>query len=212
MKQHRIVVGIAVVLGLMAAVSVAYAAIPDGSGVIHGCYVQRSGNLRVVDPSAGQSCVSSETQLNWNSQGPPGIQGPKGDPGPAGPSDAFALEHPIGAGEVRIYTDRWTTVAAVDVPTGDYVVGASLFAANTGVDPGLLYCVVRVGDENAQAIDTTSAGGAASQGMTAMGTLAADGQVTLQCRNNGLGGDLLVETFNIEATKVGALHLTVERG
>jgi hypothetical protein len=204
MRVHRIAVGVAALSCLVAA-SVAYAAIPDGSGVIHGCYL-RHGDLRVIDPSAGQSCGASETPLEWNQQGP------KGEPGAPGPSDAFALEHPVGAGEVRVFTDRWTTIAAVDAPPGDYVVGASLFAANIGAGSGLLYCVVRVGDENAQAIDSIGAGEAASQGMTAMGTLASDGQVTLQCRNNGSGGDLLVETFNVEATKVGTLHLNVERG
>src|SRR2546422_920795 len=64
----------------------AFAAIPDSSGVIHGCY-ERRGNLRVIDTEATppQGCRSRETVLSWNQQGP---QGP---PGPPGPSTVRAL-------------------------------------------------------------------------------------------------------------------------
>jgi hypothetical protein len=76
---------------------VAYAAIPDSSGVIHGCYTNRVGVLRVIDPSAGQSCTSLETPIQWSQKGPKGDAGPtgsagpkgdRGDPGPAGPAGA----------------------------------------------------------------------------------------------------------------------------
>ena len=70
-----------------------------GGGVINGCYQKNVGNLRVIDPSAGDSCRPSEIAISWNQtgpqgqtgQGPPGPQGPKGDTGatgatgPAGP-------------------------------------------------------------------------------------------------------------------------------
>jgi hypothetical protein len=52
----------------------AFAAIPDSSGVIHGCY-DRRGALRVVDTEAGRTCRTSETALTWNQQGPPGPPG-----------------------------------------------------------------------------------------------------------------------------------------
>jgi hypothetical protein len=63
----------------LASAGVAYAAIPDSSGVIHGCYTNRGGILSVIDPSAGQTCSSLQTPIAWNQQGP------KGDPGPQGP-------------------------------------------------------------------------------------------------------------------------------
>jgi len=62
--------------------------------VIHGCYLNRAGgalppiigasqgSLRVVDPSKGQACDSSETALSWNQVGQ---RGPAGPQGPAGP-------------------------------------------------------------------------------------------------------------------------------
>ncbi len=56
---------------------IAYAAIPDSSGVIHGCFKTGSGDLRVIDPST-TSCLPSETAISWNQmgpQGPPGVSG-----------------------------------------------------------------------------------------------------------------------------------------
>jgi hypothetical protein len=57
------------------AAGVAYATIPDETGVIHGCYSNGLGILRVIDPSAGQQCRGTETSLDWNQTGP---QGPSG--------------------------------------------------------------------------------------------------------------------------------------
>jgi hypothetical protein len=57
-------------MALAAAGGVAFAVIPDaGTGVIHSCYDKTTGALRVIDPSKGQSCGSSEAALNWNGRG-----------------------------------------------------------------------------------------------------------------------------------------------
>jgi hypothetical protein len=61
---------------------VAWASIPDGKGVIHGCYATASPHtLRVIDTAVTASCPSGTTALNWNKQGPPG------------PSNAYAAFH-----------------------------------------------------------------------------------------------------------------------
>jgi hypothetical protein len=62
----------------------AFAAIPDSAGVIHGCYTNRGGILRVIDPSAGAKCTSLETALSWSQQGPRGNTGAQGPAGPQG--------------------------------------------------------------------------------------------------------------------------------
>jgi hypothetical protein len=70
---------IAAVIGaslLLGGVANAAGLIPGPDGVIHGCYRNGDGKLRVI--AAGQACERSETALPWNQQGP------KGDPGPAG--------------------------------------------------------------------------------------------------------------------------------
>jgi type VI secretion system Hcp family effector len=80
---------------------VAVATVPDSSGVIHACYQKSDrdptvpqpspGNLRIIDPDAGQTCDSdgsrtghTETGLHWNVAGPPGPQGAPGTPGTQG--------------------------------------------------------------------------------------------------------------------------------
>jgi hypothetical protein len=49
---------------------IARASIPDpGTLLIHGCYTKTSGALRVVDPSKGQTCATTEAPLSWNQRG-----------------------------------------------------------------------------------------------------------------------------------------------
>jgi hypothetical protein len=91
------------------------AAIPDSSGVIHGCYQKNVGNLRVIDPSAGAECRPSEIAIEWSEtgpQGPPGPQGPKGDTGDTGPTGATGPQGPPR-----------TSVAGQSCPNGQVVTG-----------------------------------------------------------------------------------------
>src|SRR2546426_104166 len=84
--RHRPSTG--TVLGLTALVvaigGVAFAAIPDSGGTIHGCYSNSNGNLRIVESSAG--CRSNENAISWNQQGPSGSPGEPGALGPTGPT------------------------------------------------------------------------------------------------------------------------------
>jgi hypothetical protein len=73
---------------------IAYAAIPGSDGVIHGCYKEVKGDLRVVDYDA--SCAANETRLTWNQVGPPGPQGLQGERGPQGEQGPPGLPGPAG--------------------------------------------------------------------------------------------------------------------
>lgn len=87
------------VVGAVAAGGAAYAAIPDSTGVINGCYQKHVGNLRVIDSSAGERCRPSEIPISWSQtgpQGPPGPQGPKGDTGAVGPQGPAGAQGPAG--------------------------------------------------------------------------------------------------------------------
>jgi hypothetical protein len=53
--------------------SVAWAAIPDANGVIHACYKQSNGALRVFDASA-ESCDASENPISWSQSGLSGYE------------------------------------------------------------------------------------------------------------------------------------------
>jgi len=85
MKKWALLGAVAALLAV--AGSVAYASIPDAAGVIHGCYKQSNGQLRVIDTG---SCGLTEAALDWNeagvqgAKGEPGLPGPPGPPGPAG--------------------------------------------------------------------------------------------------------------------------------
>ncbi len=52
---------------LIALGGVAFAAIPDSNGTIHGCF-KKNGNLRVVDSSS--ECRANETAIQWSQQAP----------------------------------------------------------------------------------------------------------------------------------------------
>jgi collagen triple helix repeat protein len=76
-----------VVFGLVAGVAalvatVAFAQIPDSSGVIHACYHTSNGAIRVVEDVS--ECSGSEAGLDWFQAGAAGSEGPRGPPGPAG--------------------------------------------------------------------------------------------------------------------------------
>lgn len=65
---------------------IAYASIPDASGVIHGCYRtsldDQKGQLRVV--SEAGNCRSNELPIDWSVTGPPGPPGADGADGQDG--------------------------------------------------------------------------------------------------------------------------------
>ena len=119
--------GVVVLLGslVMAAVAVAQAAIPDEDGVIHACYANNNGDLRVVD---GESCRNNETELSWSQAGPEGAEGPQGPEGPVGPqgpqgnsTDAFhhkgRVANPAAENEIT---------GLRNIPAGNYIIMATV--------------------------------------------------------------------------------------
>lgn len=89
---------VAFIAGLGAAGAIAFAQIPDSSGVIHACYNKSSGALRVIDPSAGRPCApTGETALTFNQQGQAGAAGPAGATGSAGAAGPPGAGGPAGS-------------------------------------------------------------------------------------------------------------------
>lgn len=80
---------------ILLAGGVAFATIPDPSGVIHSCVKTSTGALRVINAPA-QSCAKKETSLNWSQQGPRGPAGPSGPTGAQGPSGPTGATGPSG--------------------------------------------------------------------------------------------------------------------
>ncbi len=84
--------------------SAVQASIPDGGGVIHGCYNTSlahgspTGALRVIDTSKPNgNCASWEAPLDWSAHGPTGSKGPTGSRGPTGPKGTTGARGPTGA-------------------------------------------------------------------------------------------------------------------
>ena len=121
-RSKKIAVLVAGAVAALALGSFAFAAIPDGGGVIHGCYNTTSGAMRVTDSdtSLPKGCSSKETALNWNQQGP------KGD---RGPSNAYWTE-----GNETLAPNTWTVVATRTVPPGLYVVSGKLSLKASGLN------------------------------------------------------------------------------
>jgi hypothetical protein len=82
MATSKYVIGVVVgvIFGAVAGTGVSWAAIPDSSGIIHGCY-NNSGTahaLKVIDTATTSKCPGGYTALNWNQTGRQGPQGPPG--------------------------------------------------------------------------------------------------------------------------------------
>jgi hypothetical protein len=138
MNKTRMLLATSVVGCALVAGGVAYATIPDGSGVIHGCYAAKDGSLRVIDSGSGQSCdPKKESPLDWNVQG---AQGPAGPTGPVGPQGPQGDQGPAGISGLEMATKTFSLpvggwLPSVDCPTGKSAVSGGWFANN--ITPGL---------------------------------------------------------------------------
>jgi Lamin Tail Domain/Collagen triple helix repeat (20 copies) len=86
---------VALAIAAVAVAGAAFAAIPDGNGVIHACRKLDGGALRAV--AKASACRSGERSLAWNQQGPRGATGPAGAQGPAGPAGPAGPQGATGA-------------------------------------------------------------------------------------------------------------------
>ena len=124
-----------VVVGALLVGGIAYATVPDGSGVIHGCYQKNQGSLRIIDTGQAQTCSSSESPLNWSQTGPQGPQGPQGTQGPQGPQGPSGSSHAYSTSNLAAQTflsPSANTITKLTLPAGDYVVSATGTVVKTG--------------------------------------------------------------------------------
>ena len=114
-KHARLLIGSSLAIVLLAGgVAFAVGTIPGEDGVIHGCYNNRTGVLRVIDPTA-KSCTDKENSLFWNQQGVPGSDGADGTNGTNGvPGEPGADGAPGTEGAPG--TDGKTILSGASVP------------------------------------------------------------------------------------------------
>jgi hypothetical protein len=178
---------IALVLGMG---GFAVAAIPDSSGVLHGCYKKKKGTLRLV---SGSKCKKSEKSVSWNQKGQAGAngaagaKGDKGDKGDAGPNAQHALVKEDGTilaqtGGITVTTGT-TGVFFVTFP--DAVTGKSV----------------------AVTWSRKSAGGVTGE---VSGTLCGGGTEGVACGSSNNSSTVLVNTANNSGTVTNnAFYVTV---
>jgi hypothetical protein len=122
------IVAFAFVVAGLALGGIAYASIPDSSGVIHACYntgSNPSGALRVIDTAKGVTCSRNEKPIAWNQAGPQGPQGPegptgsRGSTGPTGPLGVTGATGPTGPTGPETLGKAWSIDSAPDyLPAG----------------------------------------------------------------------------------------------
>ncbi len=187
---------VALVLAMGGGAYAAANAIPGPGGVIHGCYQQQGGNLRLV--RAGKKCSGNENAIAFNQQGRPGRQGV---PGPIGPSDAYQAATNTGA-------DPLTLTLAV--PAGSYAVVAKAVGSSdpsATSTPGGAECILSAGADDDFSVNSIPMNGVAAFANTIAVTFAAPG--TIQYRCDGSGGTPPSRGFyqaRIVATRVGTVH------
>jgi len=203
-----LVVAVVIVVALAAAAGFAYATIPDGSGVIHGCYslTKGPGGLRVIDTAKGQHCNTGESALNWNQTGTTGATGATGATGPTGPSDG---------GEGGTLSD--TTVAASgsfvtvadseihNLPGGEYVYSASVYVTPSGGTTVANCFAIGSGSSGSSGLGDTTVSSA--QWIPVVGDLELTGSqnAQIECNEDGNVHGFTVHG-NLIVTRVGTLH------
>jgi hypothetical protein len=96
---------------------VAVASIPDGNGVVHACYHNSNGSVRIID-STSASCGNNESAISWSQVGPTGPTGADGADGADGVSGYEIIE--------RVWSSRTSDTfytSFADCSEGKQVIG-----------------------------------------------------------------------------------------
>ena len=176
---------------------VSYASIPDGNGLIHGCYKTAAAangthKLSVINAAVTSACPSGYTGLNWNADGPNGYSAQTSDVG-VGPSFTQVASLALPAGSFTINANTWiedtSPSNSSDLPVCELVFGS----ATDEVEGGVL------GPTGTPLNNQTLA-------MTVAGTVASSTDAALSCEGAGNTGEIVSETASMTATQVGALN------
>jgi hypothetical protein len=125
----RVWVATAAFLVALGAAAFAYATVPDGEGVIHGCALKKIGTLRVIDPAI-QECTRVEVPIDWNQTGP------KGDPGAPGTSVDVIMAGATGTATA----DGQEVIRQIPLSAGAYTLHATIEGSNANTFAVLLDC------------------------------------------------------------------------
>jgi hypothetical protein len=155
---------IVAVVAALALGGVAWATIPDSSGVIHACYTKSDGNLRVIDTSVTK-CGRNESALSWGKTGPTGPQGPKGDTGATGPTGPAGTNGTNGTSHAYYATGSHEVITpgasgpqeivGLTLPAGSYTIESTLSTGDNGSATQDVWCELH---KNSSNIDPSTQG------------------------------------------------------
>jgi hypothetical protein len=227
--MSRGLVAVVAALAALAAAGIAYAAIPDSAGVIHGCYAKASGGtapgtLRVIDTGLGQSCGLNEVALNWNQQGvkgatgpkgptgvtgPQGPQGSQGQQGPKGPTGASGTSHGWGhaTGGISLDSAGFNQVDSItNLPAGHYMVWVAGTIGDSGGDSHAECELVTGGSSFAETGEFPTNGGYDTPFSLAGDIIATQGSIEVDCHSNDYQSKNSFVRTDLEAIKVDAFN------
>jgi hypothetical protein len=207
-RVRRGLVALVAAVAVLAVGGVAYATIPDSSGVIHGCYANKGGSLRVIDTGSGGSCdTKKETALNWNQVGPAGAAGPQGPIGPSGTSHGYYSYTGLLNG-TKLGTSFANVEQITGLSAGTYVVWARGLVSDLPNNQEAECKLVAGGIDIEETLVDTYAVGSPRLPFTlsAAVTLTGPGSVETDCDSNDLGGFAFVQDVSMTAIKVDALN------
>jgi hypothetical protein len=126
-RSRFVVAAVASVATALVVGGVGWASIPDGNGVIHGCYTpaNHATVLKVIDTARKANCPNGYAELTWNQAGPPGPTGA------AGATGATGATGPQGSAGTPPQPDL-SRVATLDWYGGAYSGGSYAFNGPTG--------------------------------------------------------------------------------
>ena len=184
--------------------------------VLYACTQNTSGVLRLVANTG--DCRSTETAVQWNTQGPPGDRGPEGPQGSAGPSSAYSASK---GNEVTIpVLSPSNLVTLTEVPAGYYAIFATITVSNlnsqdttpvlcqlvTPFDSSLTYAA-RVDPFTWRGLGAPSGASTMTIALSMTTHLIDVGHISLQCYSNhsSPSATALAGARQITAIKVGSL-------
>lgn len=170
----------------------------------------KNGSLLARDFKAGQLRAGPRgAQGPAGPQGAQGAPGPQGVPGPVGPSEAFHATAATGPGDIAL-SPGWTTVLALTLAPGDYVLSANVVASDQSTTTGSYVRCALFSDTDFLGADNypvfLAPGG--MQAIPLQGVRVITGSSStqlLQCRKNANVTVTIGEDPELTAIRVGAV-------
>lgn len=214
--------GVALAALVVGATGGAYAADQSAPAAITACVHHNGGGLYTA-----HRCAHHDRRLTWNVTGPIGPAGPAGSVGSQGSTGAAGAQGIQGVQGVPGPTHAYsvmgsstafgefpeTTIAALNLPAGSYVVNAKLYirAENAGSYVWLANCALSDGSDSdfsqAEGQQTGGNDGNAPMTLTFVHTATSPDTVSLSCYQQGTAGTFVsADTPVITAIRVGGLN------